>query len=186
MNRAPVKTLVATATLAVAGVIFAAEPQPAPCATTGFRAFDFWVGQWDVHLPNGQKAGSNIIKASNQGCLLTEQWTGAKGGTGTSLNFYDSVANRWRQVWVSPGAIIDITGDIEADSMVLTGTITYEANQRVAGFRGTWTPLDGGRVRQFFEEQNNEGEWQTWFEGFYTRATGATNTTTPSKNETEK
>jgi hypothetical protein len=31
-----------------------------------------------------------------------ENWTGAQGGTGTSLNFYSPVAGLWRQVWVSP------------------------------------------------------------------------------------
>jgi hypothetical protein len=37
-------------------------------------------------------------------------------------------------------------------------------------FRGLWTPLPDGRVRQFFEQSNDGGEtWVPWFEGFYTR-----------------
>lgn len=164
-------TVAAMLVSALCAPLLAAEPKP--CVTPGFRAFDFWVGEWDVHLPNGKRAGSNLITASQQGCLLTENWTSAGGGTGTSLNFYNAVTNRWRQLWVSPGAIIDITGDIQANSMMLTGTITYESDQRVAAFRGTWTPLDDGRVRQFFEEQDKDGNWQAWFEGFYQRATSA-------------
>ena len=33
--------------------------------------------------------------------------------------------------------------------------------------------MDDGRVRQFFEQSNDEGEtWSPWFEGFYTRQSG--------------
>lgn len=32
-----------------------------------------------------------------------------------------------------------------------------------------WKLLEDGRVRQFFEEQDEQGEWQVWFEGFYSR-----------------
>ena len=95
------------------------------------------------------------------------------GFAGTSMNFYSRERDAWRQVWVSPGVIIDISGGLVDGSMVLTGTITYQAQAASRPFRGTWTPLDDGRVRQFFEEQRpgDDGEvaWQSWFEGFYAR-----------------
>jgi hypothetical protein len=53
--------------------------------------------------------------------------------------------------------------------MEMEGTIYYLAAQRSAAFRGRWTPLEDGRVRQFFEEKDQEGNWQVWFDGFYTR-----------------
>ena len=52
--------------------------------------------------------------------------------------------------------------------MALEGTVTYHAGGAQNPFRATWTPLEDGRVRQFFEEYR-EGEWHVWFEGFYTK-----------------
>lgn len=155
-------------TLLLPMVTGAAEP---PCGASEFRQFDFWKGHWEVRLADDRMAGSNSIERTQQGCLLVENWTGAQGGTGTSLNFYSPIAGLWRQVWVSPGAIIDISGGLRGADMVLEGSITYSgAEQATYPFRGTWSPLPDGRVRQFFEEARQPEVWQTWFEGFYTRA----------------
>lgn len=149
----------------------------APCDEAQHRAFDFWLGDWVVELANGNIAGRNRITLQQGGCLLTEAWTSARGGVGTSLNFYDGSQQAWRQIWVSPGVVIDLTGGIEASgqgrSMVLTGTIYYEAQNATVPFRGRWTPLPDGRVRQFFEEAREPGQWTPWFEGFYRLPTGA-------------
>ena len=40
----------------------------------------------------------------------------------------------------------------------------------VRPFRGRWTPLPDGRVRQYFEELTPDKKWQPWFEGFYAKA----------------
>jgi hypothetical protein len=53
--------------------------------------------------------------------------------------------------------------------MVLSGTVYYLDSREERLFRGRWTPLADGRVRQFFEEQDTSGAWQPWFEGFYSR-----------------
>ena len=138
-----------------------------PCAGERFRDFDFWLGSWRVVDAEGAEAGQNRIESAQAGCLVQETWRGATGSTGTSLNFYDPVAAVWRQVWVSPGALIDISGGMTQGSMVLTGSIVYVAEGRSLPFRGTWTALPDGRVRQFFEEQRQAGVWTAWFEGFY-------------------
>jgi hypothetical protein len=54
--------------------------------------------------------------------------------------------------------------------MLLVGTIHYIAQDKTVPFRGLWTLLDDGRVRQFFEQFDEEKDvWAPWFEGFYTR-----------------
>jgi hypothetical protein len=54
--------------------------------------------------------------------------------------------------------------------MLLVGTIHYIAQDKTVPFRGLWTLLDDGRVRQFFEQLDEEKDiWSPWFEGFYTR-----------------
>ena len=68
------------------------------------------------------------------------------------------------------GAQISIRGGMTEEGMLLTGQIHYVGNGTTAEFRGLWTPLEDGRVRQFFEQSGDGGEsWSPWFEGFYTR-----------------
>ena len=136
-----------------------------PCAAAQHRQFDFWIGRWLVEVGD-ELAGRNQIVSLHGGCLLMENWTSVNGATGSSMNFYDPNLQQWRQIWVSGGTVIDIAGGLEDTSMRLTGTITYLAEGTSLPFRGIWTPLVDGRVRQFFEEQR-EGRWQVWFEGFY-------------------
>ena len=146
--------------------------QAYPCAhREGFQDFDFWVGEWDVHLANGRPAGSNSIKAVERGCALTEHWTNVIGGTGMSINYLDKTSGEWVQVWnAEGGSQIIIRGGLTDDGMALEGYIHYVANGTTAPLRGLWTPLPDGRVRQYFEQSNDDGKtWVPWFEGFYTR-----------------
>ena len=136
-----------------------------------FSAFDFWIGEWDVHVAGGALAGRNRIERSERGCVITENWTSAGGGTGSSINYVDKITGEWVQIWNSAsGSQINIRGGMTDDGMLLTGTIHYVSNGTTAPFRGLWTPLADGQVRQFFEQSADDGKtWAPWFEGFYTR-----------------
>ena len=136
-----------------------------------FAEFDFWVGAWDVHVANGKYAGSNVIERAHRGCVLIEHWTSASGGGGMSINYVDKISGEWVQVWNDgSGSQIHIRGGLTDDGMLLEGTIHYVAQGTTAAFRGLWTPLPDGRVRQFFEQSNDDGQtWTPWFEGFYSR-----------------
>ena len=143
-----------------------------PCEhDAAFSAFDFWLGEWDVHVAGGALAGRNVIERVERGCVLTESWTSASGGTGSSINYVDKITGEWVQVWNSAsGSQINIRGGMTDEGMLLTGTIHYVSNGTTAPFRGLWTPMPDGRVRQFFEQSSDGGEtWTPWFEGFYTR-----------------
>jgi hypothetical protein len=146
--------------------------QAYPCEyQEGFDDFDFWVGEWDVRLANGTVAGSNVIEKQENDCVMVERWTSAFGGTGMSINYLDKITDEWVQIWnASGGSQINIRGGLTEDGMALSGTIHNVANGTTAPFRGLWTPLEDGRVRQYFEQSNDGGEtWVPWFEGFYTR-----------------
>lgn len=150
----------------------APQQPPTPCLDDErFQAFDFWVGEWDVHLANGTLAGTNRIEKAEQGCVLIERWTSANGGTGRSINYFDAAEGEWVQVWNAAGGTqIDIRGGMTDAGMLLEGRIHYVTNGTTAPFRGLWTPLPDGRVRQFFEQSNDGGtSWTPWFEGFYAR-----------------
>ena len=143
-----------------------------PCENdASFWAFDFWIGDWVVHGPAGNLAGNNSIERAQRGCVLIENWTSASGGTGMSINYLDKATGEWVQVWnAEGGSQIHIRGGMTEDGMLLVGTLHSVANDTTVPFRGLWTPLEDGRVRQFFEQSTDGGEtWSTWFEGFYTR-----------------
>lgn len=143
-----------------------------PCEhDEAFRAFDFWAGEWDVHVASGAYAGSNVIEAEQRGCVLVERWHSATGGTGMSINYLDKATDEWVQVWNdSGGNQINIRGGLSDEGMLLIGTIHYVASDTTLPFRGLWTPMPDGRVRQFFEQSGDDGKtWSAWFEGFYSR-----------------
>ncbi len=136
-----------------------------------FAEFDFWIGEWDVHMAGGQVAGSNVIAREQRGCYLSENWSSASGGGGHSINYVDKISGEWVQVWNdASGGQINIRGGLTDEGMLLVGTLHNVATNTTKPFRGLWTLLPDGRVRQFFEQSDDGGEtWTPWFEGFYTR-----------------
>jgi len=150
------------------------QTQAYPCEyDAAFSEFDFWVGDWDVHVASGQFAGNNSITKEQRGCVLIENWTNASGSGGGSINYVDKIDGQWVQIWNdASGGQINIRGGLTDEGMLLVGTIHTVANGTTLPFRGLWTPLPDGRVRQFFEQSSDDGEtWVPWFEGFYTRKT---------------
>jgi len=144
------------------------------CETaTHFSDFDFWVGEWNVYSNDGEKTfqGTNSITRHHKNCLLMENWTSAQGGDGSSMNYYDPVEDRWRQLWVAGGYSIDYSGGLDdGGSMVMNGKINYYKSGQSFEFRGTWTPGEDGNVRQLFEQFDPEKDkWAVWFDGLYVR-----------------
>lgn len=159
--------------------------KPNPCEQPIYRAFDFWLGEWEVYGKEdktGPLLGTNSITKTQGGCLVMEQWTGASGTTGTSMNFYNGTIDQWVQHWVSPGGVsISYQGGLVGDAMVLQGKIYYATQKEhpVRDFKGTWTPLASGAVKQHFEESIDGGtNWKPWFTGFYFKKGDSTQATT--------
>jgi len=153
------------------------EAPARPCLEAPeFAQFDFWLGNWDVHLEDGRKAGINTIEKEQGGCVLVERWTSSGGGTGMSLNYFEPENRQWVQIWVgADGSLIDIRGGLQDDgSMQLDGFIQNVGQEGRNAFRGRWTLLADGRVTQHFEESTDDGKtWKDSFLGFYTRQTAA-------------
>ena len=113
--------------------------------------------------------GNSQVSRGEGGCSILERWDGAGGSTGTSINYYQPSSDQWHQLWVgSNGTLIDIAGGVNDGVMQLEGTIEYIAQERIEAFRGTWSVLPDGRVRQHLEEFSLAAQsWQTWFDGYY-------------------
>ncbi len=149
----------------------AADPAPAPCAKPEHRQFDFWVGEWEVQDPKGNRAGENSIKSILRGCVILENWRGARGANGTSVNTFDASRGVWHQTWVDDqGGLLQLEGHATDGRMVLEGHQTRReggpSRERI-----TWEKKSSDRVRQVWESSTDEGKtWKVLFDGLYVRA----------------
>jgi hypothetical protein len=118
----------------------------------------------------GNKVGENTVTAGQGGCVLLERWQSSSGTTGLSMNYFDPQRARWRQHWISPTTILEMSGEVSGQSMILEGPLQYLSPTRTTLLRGTWTLLPDGRVRQHFVESSDDGaSWREWFDGYYVR-----------------
>jgi len=139
------------------------------CDSPEHRQFDFWLGEWNVHSPDGKLAGVNQISREYDGCVLHERYTNNRGYTGESLNTYDAGRKVWHQTWVdNSGMLLLIEGAFRDGRMVLEGQIVDAAGKAVR-HRITWTPHADGTLRQHWESADGTGKWSTLFDGKYTR-----------------
>ncbi|MEQ8764646.1 MAG: hypothetical protein RL885_12015 [Planctomycetota bacterium] len=139
-----------------------------PCQIEEHRQFDFWIGDWEVFSPNGQRAGTNRIEAKLGGCVLHEHWSGNGGSIGESFNMYDGTRGVWHQTWVdNQGTLLTLEGGLKDGAMVLEGE-TVSGGDTVH-HRVTWTPNADESVRQHWQSSKDGKTWTTSFDGKYVR-----------------
>jgi hypothetical protein len=156
----------------------AQTPPPAPtCDAPQYRAFDFWIGEWDAYVTGTENlAGRSTIASEDGGCVVTEYWRSQDGSgyTGRSINIYDRQTGHWEQHWVdSTGeATHFVGGPIEGGAM----RITDPANQRTGINNGqpfqvrmTFTPNPDGSVRQHGETSGDGATWTSRYDYTYRR-----------------
>lgn len=154
-------------------IIAQTQPQAAasPCATRAeHRQFDFWIGEWNVETPQGQRAGFNSIQRILDGCVIFENWTGARGMSGKSFNFYNAGTGKWQQTWVDDkGNVLELAGQFKDGAMRLEGE-SMAANRNKVMNRLTFFPLSADRLRQLWEQSSDGGKtWGVVFDGAYIR-----------------
>lgn len=159
------KTLLGIAFVVFSTVSTAAQStQPLPPES---RQFDFWVGEWTVTTPDGKPAGSSRIELiANKGGLL-ENWEGAGGSSGKSLNAYNRSRKQWQQFWVGTGgSVLELNGGLVDGRMILSAEHAVGGKPTLE--RITWTPNADGTVRQHWEQSVDGGKtWTTAFDGLY-------------------
>lgn len=166
------RAITATVLCIAAGLALpASAQQPPPCNGAAHRAFDFWLGEWQVHGANGKLAGNNSITSAHGGCVLRENYRTPGSYSGESINIYDASRKVWHQTWAdSSGLLLMLEGGLQDGKMVLEGT-GATAGGGVIRHRITWTPNSDGSVRQHWESTDASGKWITAFDGKYTRRT---------------
>lgn len=148
----------------------AQDEQPCNCCSEEHKAFDFWVGNWEVTNANGDIAGKNSISKEENGCVIRENWTSAKPGyTGTSLNFFNTVSRQWEQLWVdNGGSYLKLKGNRIGNKMILSSDEFTKDGKNYIN-RITWTKNDDGTVRQFWEVLQGDKVVNIAFDGLYKR-----------------
>lgn len=143
---------------------------PAPCRDAAdYRRFDFWVGNWRVTTPGGTQVGTSHVDVVSGGCALLENWRDMRGSEGKSLNTFDPASRTWRQFWVGQGGGVTDYSQSEWHGSSLTFVAhSHGANGSDFMQRLTFTPLDGGVVRQFGEGSTDGGKtWSSFYDFHY-------------------
>lgn len=155
------------AVLALAVFTGAAQAADKGCPDPRAQQFDFWIGTWVVSTEDGSVVGQSRIEPILDRCVLQETWAGVSGSAGTSLNFFDTTRNKWRQFWVwREGTTLELEGGLVDGAMVLEGDSIEKGSP--ARNRITWTKAPDGSVRQLWELSLDEGKsWKTLFDGIY-------------------
>jgi hypothetical protein len=148
----------------------AAAVAPPPCAGPEFHQFDFWVGRWEVYAASApdKKAATSVIEALYSGCAIRENWKPDTPAGGGSLSSYVADEKAWKQTWVdASGTRADFKGGWTGNAMVLTG-VWPQPGHPTQMTRMTYTPLNGGAVRQYGETSDDQGKtWQPSFDFIY-------------------
>lgn len=156
----------------------AAQARRQPCMLTPeTRQFDFWVGKWKV-MATGTKVvvGHSTIAIASGGCAITEDWQGAKGEEGSSINFFDPHTQEWEQIYVGSG---NSSGRIQryVHGVLRDGAMRFESESINA--QGNPVKIHfrfqnlGDRVRQVHETSSDGGAtWTVDYDLTYTQDSG--------------
>ena len=155
-----------------------AQGKKSACQSPEYRQFDFWLGDWDVHSPDGPSVGRNLVTSEQDGCLLIEHWTSSTGGeTGTSFNYYDVRDKKWHQLYLDNSGN---AGDFPAmDGNLIDGKMVLVSDEKQSPvFRWTWYVLSPGKVRQMAEKSDDgQKTWKIVWDSVYVKA----GTSSPAK-----
>ena len=149
--------------------IAAATPpaSSAACAAQPYRAFDFWLGDWDVFDVGG--AATPVARAHItrilEGCVVHELYEASSGGLrGESFSIYDRTRSLWHQTWVTDrGRLLQIEGGQREDRMMFNGSYLGDDGKNTL-IRALWWPVRDG-VRERAEISADGGKsWQPSFD----------------------
>ena len=131
--------------------------------------FDFWLGEWDVTTRGGTKVGASVIQSVSKGCALLENWTGANGGQGKSLNAYNPLMKQWQQFWIGADGSVNEYRASKFDGASLIFLMDSSSGPDSI-VRLTFTPLDSATVRQHSQSSSDGGKtWKTQYDLYYHR-----------------
>ena len=164
--------------LAMSVLAFKSVAQQTPCGSNPvYRQFDFWIGNWEVFGPKGNKAGDSKIELILDSCIILENWKSANAFSGIfysgkSFNTYNANTKQWQQTWVDNvgGSTEYSEGHFENNKMIFQ-TKPYPFNKDTMAIqRLTFYNLGADKVRQHGEISKDNGiTWTTQYDLEYRR-----------------
>jgi hypothetical protein len=136
------------------------------------NAFDFWVGNWEVHW---YAQDSSIVKGSNRiekildGKVLQEHFEAPDSGfKGTSISVYNPTDKNWYQSWAdNGGGYFHFRGITQDGKRIFTMT---EEGAGGALYRMVFSDITDQSLTWTWEGTRDGGNsWQTAWQIFYTR-----------------
>jgi len=118
-------------------------PPAIPCTSPESRAFDYWVGPWNVSVGGSVIAQSDITLEAG-GCAVMELYRPNGGSVGRSISLYDPATDQWYQTYM----------DTQGFNLIVAGNLNGSGEMilRTGGSPVTWQEWSwlkvGGNVRQ--------------------------------------
>ncbi len=168
------------------GPTLAQDQAQAACATSEFRQFDFWVGEWELSWPAAETSeqepgrGTNRIEVALDRCVIVEHFEGMPGMRlgGMSLSTFNIRARKWQQTWVDNyGSYLDFVGEFKDGRMVLVREANTSEGKKFLQ-RMVWKNIKSDSLDWSWERSDDGGQtWKVLWPIHYqrTRATGAAN-----------
>jgi hypothetical protein len=153
------------------------KAQRLPCSNPVYRAFDFWIGDWEAFGLNGTKAGDSKISLILDSCVILEEWTSAalQQGlryAGRSFNTYNATTKQWQQTWVDNvgGTNEYLLGKFENNQIIYSSNPFKFKKDSMAIRKMTFTNLSTDKLRQHGEiSKDNGSTWSTEYDLEYRR-----------------
>jgi uncharacterized protein (TIGR02246 family) len=142
------------------------------------RAFDFWLGTWDVRptATPGAAPSENVVTLEHEQCVVHEHWRSASS-SGESFNVFDPSRGAWFQTWVDDtGGLHEYRGNPDAEgNMRYTAEVPYGPTHERRPTRLTFFRLGADHVRQLSESTADGGKtWTVDYDLDYRRRPGTT------------
>jgi len=126
------------------------------------RAFDFWVGNWDLEWVGKEnqimKGTNNIVKILD-GTVLQENFEDPTSGfKGTSISVYNKKKNEWHQAWAdNQGGYYNFIGEINGDTRIFK-TIPKKINGKTIIQRMVFYKITSTSITWDWESSSDNGK----------------------------
>src|SRR4051812_10423287 len=137
--------------------------QVTPCTSPAHRAFDFWIGDWDVLEAGASQPTAHVeVESILGGGVLRERYEDTNGLRGESFSSYDPSHGEWQQTWVTNrGQLLVIRGKPQGRDLVFAGAVKTASGEDLV--RATWAPVNG-TVHETADTSSDGGRtWKQWF-----------------------
>lgn len=154
--------------LAVPAPAGADSSAPAPCAASVYHQLDFFVGNWLVTDKSRKTLATDRVSKEFGGCVIWEQWFGARGSRGAGYSGYVPARRRWVQTFMNDrGTVLVFEGGPQAEGFVIEGP-SYTKSGALGHDRVVFRTLLHGIVEEYWTTSLDGGKTSTVvFDGFF-------------------